>query len=93
MFPNQIRSNVQVYVDDKLVKSRREDEHLQDLKETFSTLRSYNIKLNSSKCAFGVMVGKFLGFMVFQRGIKAISDKIRSIVEMTPPKNVKEVQT
>ena len=64
MFTNQIRRNVQVYVNDMLVKSRREDDHLEDLKETFDTLRSYNMKLNLSKCAFGVIAGKFLGFMV-----------------------------
>ena len=56
--------NVQVYVNDMLVKSRREEDHLDDLRETFNTLCSYNIKLNPDKCAFGVMVGKFLGFMV-----------------------------
>ena len=51
------------------------------------------MKLNPSKCAFGVTTGKFLGFMVFQRGIKANPDKIRAIVEMAPPKSVKEVQS
>ena len=66
---------------------------MQDLKETFGTLRSYNMKLNPSKCAFGVTTGKFLGFMVSQRGIEANPDKIRAIVEMAPPKNVKEVQS
>ena len=71
MFANQIETNVQVYVDDMLVKSRREDNHLEDLKETFDILCSYNMKLNPSKCAFGVMVGKFLGFIVSQRGIEA----------------------
>ena len=71
MFANQIETNVQVYVDDMLVKNRREDNHLEDLKETFDILCSYNMKLNPSKCAFGVMVGKFLGFMVSQRGIEA----------------------
>ena len=71
MFVNQIETNVQVYVDDMLVKSCREDNHLEDLKETFDILCSYNMKLNPSKCAFGVMVGKFLGFMVSQRGIEA----------------------
>ena len=65
MFANQIERNVQVYVDDMLVKSRREDDHLEDLKETFDTLRSYNMKLNPRKCAFGVTVRKFLGFIVF----------------------------
>ena len=64
MFANQIWRNVQVYVSDMLVKSRREDVHLEVLKETFDTLCSYNMKLNSSKCAFGVTAGKFLGFMV-----------------------------
>ena len=60
MFAHQIRRNIQVYVDDMLVKSRRED----DLWETFNTLCSYNIKLNPSKCAFRVTARKFLGFMV-----------------------------
>ena len=93
MFVNQIGRNVQVYVDDMLVKSRREDDHLEDLKETFDTLRSYNMKLNPSKCAFGVTAGKFLGVMVSQRGIEANPDKIRAIIEMAPPRNVKEVQS
>ena len=64
MFAQQIGRNVQVYVDDMLVKSRREEDHLEDLKETFNILRSYNMKLNPGKCAFGVTAGKFLGFMV-----------------------------
>ena len=76
-----------------LVKSRREEDHLEDLRETFDTLRSYNMKLNPGKCAFGVTAGKFLGFMVSQRGIEANSDKIRAIIEMKPPRNVKEVQS
>ena len=46
------------------MKSLREDDHLDDLRETFDTLRSYNIKLNPNKCAFGVTTGKFLGLMV-----------------------------
>ena len=85
MFVNQIGRNVQVYVDDMLVKSRREEDHLKDLEETFGTLRSYNMKLNPSKCAFGVTAGKFLGFMVSQRGIEANLDKIKAIVEIPPP--------
>ena len=93
MFTNQIERNVQVYVDDMLVKSWREDNHLEDLKETFDTLRFYNMKLNPSKCAFGEIAGKFLGFMVSQRGIEANPDKIWAIVEMAPPRNVKEVQS
>ena len=70
MFAHQIGRNVQVYADDMLVKSLREDGHLDDLRETFDTLRSYNMKLNLNKCAFGVTTGKFLGFMVSQKGIE-----------------------
>ena len=92
MFAQQIGRNVQIYVDDILVKSRREDDHLKDLKETFNTLRSYNMKLNPGKCTFEVTTRKFLGFMVSQRGIKANLDKIRAIMEMVLPRNVKEVQ-
>ena len=93
MFAHQIRRNVQVYIDDILVKSIWEDDHLDDLKETFNTLHSYNMKLNSNKCAFGVMAGKFLGFMVSQKGIEVNLDKIQAIMELTPPKNIKEVQS
>ena len=93
IFTPQIGRNVQVYVDDMLVKSQREEDHLEDLRETFNTLRSYNMKLNPGKYTFGVMVGKFLGFTVSQRGIEANPDKIRAIMEMKPPRNVKEVQS
>ena len=64
MFAPQIERNVQVYVDNMLVKSRREEDHLEDLRETFDTFRSYNMKLNPGKYVFGVTAGKFLGFMV-----------------------------
>ena len=64
MFKKQIGRNVKVYVDDILIKSREEEDHLDDLRETFNTLRQYNMKLNPSKCAFGVSSGKFLGFIV-----------------------------
>ena len=74
-----------------LVKSVREEDHLNDLKETFNTLRSYNMKLNPNKCAFEVMTGKFLGFMVSQRGIKVNPDKIQAITMLTLPKTIKEV--
>ena len=92
MFAHQIGRNVQVYIDDMLVKSRKEDDHLGDLKETFDTLCFYNMKLNLSKCAFGVTAGKFLGFIVSQSGIEVNPDKIQAIMEMATPKNVKEVQ-
>ena len=76
MFRPQIRWNVEVYVDDMLVKSQDKGKHLDDLQETFDTFRQYNMRLNPSKCAFGVSSGKFLGFMVSHRGIEANPKKI-----------------
>ena len=64
MFKKQIGKNVEVYVNDMLVKSKEEEDHLDDLKETFNTLRQYSMKLNPSKYAFRVSSGKFLRFIV-----------------------------
>ena len=91
MFSKQIGRNLEVYVDDMLVKSKEEEDHLVDLKETFNTLRQYNMKLNMSKCAFGVSSDKFLEFMVSQRGIEVNPEKVRAILEMSSPKTVKKV--
>ena len=85
MFRPQIGQNVEVYVDDMLVKSQDEGKHLDDLQETFDTLRQYDIRLNPSKCAFEVSLGKFLGFMVSHRGIEANPDKIQAILNIEPP--------
>ena len=78
MFHDQIGRNVEVYVDDMLVKSKKDEDHLADLKETFQALRRYNMKLNPAKYVFGVSSDKFLGFMVSQRGIKVNPDKIKA---------------
>ncbi|KAL0411586.1 UNVERIFIED_CONTAM: hypothetical protein Slati_3748300 [Sesamum latifolium] len=64
IFRPQIGRNVEVYVNDMLVKSKKAEEHVKDLEETFSVLRKYKLKLNPAKCAFGVQCGRFLGFMV-----------------------------
>ena len=93
MFRPQIGRNVEVYVDDMLVKSLDERKHLEDLQETFDTFRQYNMKLNPSKCAFGVSSGKFLGFMVSHRGIEANPDKIQAILDIKPPQSIKKVQS
>ena len=92
MFSKQIGKNMEVYVDDMLVKSREELTHLDDLKETFATLKQYQMKLNPTKCVFGVASGKFLSFIVSQRGIEANPEKVQAIINMTSPKTVKEVQ-
>ena len=76
-----------------LVKSLRKNDHLNDLQETLDTLWSYNMKLNPSKCMFGVTAGKFLGFIVSHRGIKENPKKVRAIMELEPPRTMKEVQS
>ncbi|KAL0440091.1 UNVERIFIED_CONTAM: Retrovirus-related Pol polyprotein from transposon.6 [Sesamum latifolium] len=83
---------MEVYIDDMLVKSRQIDQHLIDLAETFNTLRKYRMKLNPAKCAFGVRSGKFLGYLVTEKGIEVNPEKIRAIQEMKPPANINEVQ-
>ena len=84
---------MQVYVDNMPVKSIREDNHLNDLQETFDTLWLYNMKLNPNKCVFEVIARKFLGFMVSQKGIEVNPEKIQAIMELAPPKMVNEVQS
>ncbi|KAL0405505.1 UNVERIFIED_CONTAM: hypothetical protein Slati_3864400 [Sesamum latifolium] len=62
------------------------------MEEVFSILREYKLKLNPRKCALGVQGGRFLGFMVTQRGIKANPSKIKAILDMKAPSNINEVQ-
>ena len=66
--------------------------HIAHIFEAFQILREYNMKLNPSKCASGVSIGKFLGFIVNNRGIEANPDKIKVVLDMSPPSNIKEVQ-
>ena len=82
MFTKQIGQTMEVYVDDMLVKSKLARDHIQYLDQMFKVLRRYQIKLSPLKCAFCVASGKFLGFMVNQRGIEANPEKIRAILEM-----------
>ncbi|CAA0810116.1 Unknown protein, partial [Striga hermonthica] len=92
IFKEQLGRNMEVYVDDMLVKSKEELDHVRDLKETFLTLRRYGMKLNPAKCSFGVRSGKFLGYLVTRRGIEVNPEKLRAVIEMQPPTKVKEVQ-
>ncbi|KAL0320127.1 UNVERIFIED_CONTAM: Retrovirus-related Pol polyprotein from transposon.6 [Sesamum radiatum] len=92
IFHPLIGINIEVYVDDMLVKSKKVKEHVKDFEETFSVLRKYKLKLNPAKCASGVQGGRFLGFMVTQRGIEANLLKIRAIIEMKVPTCLNEIQ-
>ena len=82
---------MEVYIDDIVVKSRTQGEHAQHLEETFRLMRTYNMKLNLAKCAFGVSTGKFLGFMVTQRGIKINLEQIRAVLETPIPSSKKKL--
>ena len=89
---DQIGRNVQVYVDDIVIKTKLEDDLLEDLKETFASLQRYKIKLNPTKCVFGVPSGQLLGYLVSARGIEANPEKIQAILTMAAPTNLKGVQ-
>ena len=92
MFSRQIGRNMEVYVDDMLVKSKEAKTHLEDPQKTFDTLRRYRMKLNLAKFVFRFLSRKFLGFMVSQRGIEADPEKVRAMLDLTSPKIVNEVQ-
>ena len=92
MFELQLGKNVEVYIDDMVVKSKLVSEHLADLMNIFEILRRHKLRLNASKCSFGVGSGKFLGYMVTHRGIEVNPDQIKAINSLQPPRNPKEVQ-
>ena len=91
MFQKQIGASMEVYIDDMLVKSTTAGLHIAHMSEAFQILREYNMKLNPTKCAFGVSVRKFLGFIVNHRGIEANPNKIKVVLDMPPPSSIKEV--
>ena len=92
VFKPQIGRNMEVYVDDMIVKSKIAIDHLFDLRETFDRLRFFQMKLNPQKSVFGAVSGKFLGFLVSRRGVEANPKKIRAVLDMRPPATVKGVQ-
>ena len=92
MFQKRIGSSMEVYIDDILVKSVKAKLHVDHLAESFQVLKDYKVKLNPTKCAFGVSTGKFLGFIVNNYGIEANPDKIKAVLDMQPPSNTKEIQ-
>ena len=92
MFQKQIDTSMEVYIDDILVKSIKAGLHVHHLAEAFQVLKDYKMKLNPTKCAFGVSAGKFLGFIVNSYEIEANPDKIRVMLDMRSPSNTKEVQ-
>ena len=91
MFEPQLGKNIEIYIDDMVVKSKLESEHVKDLENIFEILRRHKLRLNASKCFFGIGSRKFLGYMVTHRRIEVNSDQIREINNLQPPQNPKEV--
>lgn len=92
VFKEQIRLDVEVYVDDILVRSENVGYHLKYLQETFGNLSRVGLKLKVEKCAFGVTEGKFLSYMIMKEFIKPYLEKVQEVVVMEAPKTQKEVQ-
>ena len=91
MFEPQLGKNIEIYVDDMVVKSKVVSEHLGDFGDIFDVLRRHKLRLNDFKCSFGVGSGKFLGYMVPHRGIEVNPNQIKAINDLKPPRNAKEV--
>jgi hypothetical protein len=89
---NQIGRNVHAYVDDIAVMSKKGNDLISDLEETFANLRSYKMMLNPNKCVFGVPAGKLLGFIISHRGIEVNPDKIKAILNISRPTCLKDIQ-
>ena len=92
MFESQLEKNIEIYIDDMMVKSKMVSEHVGDLRAIFEILRKYKLHLNASKCSLGVGSGKFLGYMVTHRGIEVNPDQIKAINNLRSPRNPKQVQ-
>ena len=92
MFRPLLRKTMEVYIDDMLVKSKERPDHAGHLQEAFELMRAYGMKLNPSKCAFGISAGRFLGFMVTQKGIEANPAQLKAILESPAPTSRKGVQ-
>lgn len=92
IFNDILHNTVECYVDDLVVKTKKRENHLNDLRKVFDRLRKHQLKMNPLKCAFGVTSGKFLGFVVRYRGIEIDPTKIKAIMEMPPPRNLRELR-
>nr|XP_027122183.1 uncharacterized protein LOC113739139 [Coffea arabica] len=93
LFHDMIHQEMEVYVDDIIIKSRKTEDHLIDLKKLFDRLRKYNLKLNPAKCALGAPAGKLLGFIVSKKSIEIDPTKIKAIRDMPVPKTQKDAKS
>ncbi|XP_024007240.1 uncharacterized protein LOC112083446 [Eutrema salsugineum] len=92
MFADQLGRTMEVYIDDMLVKSLTAGDHIGHLQACFTVLNQYQMKLNPTKCTFGVTSGEFLGYIVTKRGIEANPKQIYALINLPSPRNTREVQ-
>jgi hypothetical protein len=92
VFGDYIGRTVEAYIDDIVVKTRKADDLVHDLRITFGCLRANRVKLNPDKCVFGVTRGMLLGYIVSQRGIEANPEKVAALERMGPIRDLKGVQ-
>ena len=91
MFEPQLGKSIKVYIDDMMVKIKKVSKQVRDLRNIFEILRKHKLRLNASKCSFGVGLGKYLGYMVTHRRIEVNPDQIKAINSLQSPRNPKEV--
>ena len=92
VFGDHLGRNVEAYVDDIVVKSRKVDDLVADLRIAFDFLRAKGVKLNPEKCVFGVPRGMLLGFIISKRSIESNPEKVKAIRQMGPIRDLKGVQ-
>ena len=93
MFEPQLSKSIEVYIDDMVVKSKVVSKHVGNLGNIFEILRKHKLRLNASKCSFGVGSGKFLGYIVTHRGIEVNLDQIKAIKSLQLPRNPKKFRS
>lgn len=92
IFAKQIRRNIEVYIDDKVIKTPDEKKLLDGVEETFKTLEKVRIKLNPGKCTFSVEVGQFLGYYITKKGIQPSPTKVDAFMEVPSPNTLRDAQ-
>ena len=89
---DMMHNEVEIYVDDRIVKSKDRGSHTINLRKFFERIKEYRLRLNTQMCTFGVTIEKLLGFLVSDKGIEVDPSKIKAILEMPPPKSEKEIR-
>ena len=93
IFHDMMHCELEDYVDDIVVKSKKREDHVKILRKVFERCRVFKLRMNPLKCAFGVSFGKFLGFLVHSRGIDVDSAKATAITTIKPLATVKELKS